>query len=274
MKYYTIEPPTELADYIQYFWVLEGSASINNPFSHRALADCCPELIFYYNGFFNILTDTSGPLGTFASGVYGQSKQFKKLKATTSFGIFGVYLYPYAVPSLFSLPAHQLSGQSADLISLCGKDGIALEEKVILASNNYQRVKLVSDFIRKRLYKSNPNNPGILHCIKHLTHSKYPASITSLANDCNLSRRQFERIFKWYSGFSPKNYINLVRFNAVIKSKKPAAFSLTQTALDFGYFDQSHFIHDFKTFSGYTPKEYFKQKIAEDEYRASVEFKL
>jgi transcriptional regulator GlxA family with amidase domain len=117
-------------------------------------------------------------------------------------------------------------------------------------------------------------NPKVLNCIKHLTNSNYPISITSLANDCNLSRRQFERAFKEYSGFSPKVFLNLVRFNSVIKAKTQANNSLTQIAIDCGYFDQSHFIHDFKTFSGYTPKEYFNQKIDEADYRASVEFKL
>lgn len=272
MKYYTIQAPGDLADHIQFFWVLEGSASEDHPFLHRALADCSPELIFYYKGYFNISTATNETGRSFTSGIYGQSQQFKKLAATTGFGIFGVYFYPYAIPQVFSLPASALSEQMPDLKTLCGKEGEILEQEVLLALNNRQRAKLVSGFVRKRLRNSVQQNPGIVHLIKNILQHKEQVAVHALAKECNLSRRQFERVFKDHAGFSPKVFLDLVRFNSIIKDRsgKP----LTKITYDYGFFDQPHFIHHFRKFSGYTPHEYFRQQQVPVDYRATIEFKL
>lgn len=273
INFYTIQPPPDLRDYIQFFWVLEGSSSEQQPFVHRALADCSPELIFYYKGYFKLSSDIIKSERTFTSGIYGQSQQFKKLEATTDFGIFGVYLYPYSIPELFSLPASEISEQMPDLKTLCGKEGEILEENIILAGNNLQRVLLLSEFIKTRLKKSKRNDLNLSYCIKKLLHNKEEILIPSLANDCNLSRRQFERIFKEKAGFSPKTFLNLVRFNSILNEFPKQSKSFTQITYDYEFYDQPHFIKTFIRFSGYTPKEYFRQKNLHGDYRASVEFK-
>ncbi|HVI45704.1 MAG TPA: helix-turn-helix domain-containing protein [Chitinophaga sp.] len=72
-----------------------------------------------------------------------------------------------------------------------------------------------------------------------------------------MSQRQFERKFKEHVGFSPRLFTKICRFEATLSSLLTPA-PLVQIALNAGYFDQAHFNHDFKTFTGMHPKDYRK----------------
>jgi transcriptional regulator GlxA family with amidase domain len=106
---------------------------------------------------------------------------------------------------------------------------------------------------------------AIVTAITYVIHSKQIATIEQLAYRFNLSTRQFDRKFKAYAGFSPKTYLRLVRLSNALKQNKNNK-SLTQIALECGYYDQSHFIHDVKAFTGYHPGFYFSGKAEGTEY--------
>jgi len=270
MNFKIIQPPQQLADYVRFFWFLEGSASMNKPFVHHAFAYPCPELIFCYKGQFKYNNEFEAQR-TLSSGIYGQTQTFSKVASQENFGIFGFYLYPHALPQLFRLPANELTNQSADIKTLCGKAGEILEEKIMLALNNVQRVKLASDFLGVRLKNARTEYTNIFSSIKAISNSCQLTSIKALADNSFLSVRQFERRFKEFSGFSPKLFLRITRFNSLLN--KPFQHkSLAEIAYEYGYYDQSHFIHDFQKFSGCNPKEYFKPETIAASGRGTVEF--
>jgi hypothetical protein len=81
--------------------------------------------------------------------------------------------------------------------------------------------------------------------------------------------RQFQRRFKQLSGFPLKLYARIIRFGAAMQRYGNNFRSLTDIAYECGYYDQSHFIHDFKEFSGYHPKQYFSGRTEGIEWRES-----
>lgn len=272
MNYYKIPPPAALSEYIQFFWVLEGAATPERPFHHRVLAESSPEWIFYCKGQFE--TDGTGTERhkTPLSCLSGQLQSFKKLYTRSDFCLFGVYLFPYAVPGIFGLPAHVISDQTVDTGTLLGREGQVLEERIYTAPDHQQRVILISQFILQRLANSRETHNPVFASVRQILFSSTALSIPALADNCYLSRRQFERKFIHYAGYSPKQFQRIARFNAVIKGFEQRPVSLTEMAYKCGYYDQSHFIHDFRLFSGYNPKAFFtRQKHAAD-YRAFEEF--
>jgi len=266
-----IQPSQQLADYVRFFWFSEGNASIHNPFVHHAFAYPCPELIFCYKGQFSYNSEFAAER-TLSSGIYGQTQTFSKVASKVDFGIFGIYLYPHALPQLFSLPANELTNQQVDIKSLCGKEGEILEEKIMLALDNDQRVKLASDFLEARLKNVRTEFTNIFSSIKAISNYCPATSIKALADNSFLSVRQFERRFKEFSGFSPKLFFRITRFNSLL-NKTFQNKSLAQIAYEHGYYDQSHFIHDFQKFSGFSPKDYFKQETLVANDRGTIEFK-
>ncbi len=220
----------------------------------------------------NRYTSSSEVERTFRSGVYGQTREFRKFTTENDFSIFGIDLYPYSFPYLFSLPANELTNQIIDFGTLCGKEGNLLEEKVLSASSDIERTSTISNFLISKLDRTRILYPNVLRSLKCILNVPSAISMDELSRDFFLSRRQFERKFKELCGFSPKACLRILRFNSVMK-RHSGAKSLTQLAYECGYYDQSHFIHDFNAFSGYNPKEFFEHITNEENYKTSVDFR-
>jgi len=221
------------------------------------MADGCAEMVFHYKGSFDEITNGKNEI-SFMAGLHGPSQHFRRFITGESFGIFGVYFYPFALPQLFSIPACELSNQTPDLIALLGNEGAELEEKIMLADNNMERVRIMSYFLQKKIIEKNDERlNAIKYIINQIIHSGGLVPVKELANQSFLSVRQFERNFKLYSGFNPKLYSRIIRFQATTQQYGHNKNNLTDIAYECGYYDQSHFIHDFKQFSGYHPKQYF-----------------
>ena len=272
MDFHIIPPPPQLAEYIQFFWTLEGSATAEGPFVHRVLAEPSTEWVFYCKGQFEVYGTSSKSGNTYLSAISGPMQNFKQLCTFNDFCLFGVCLFPYAIPAILGLPTSELSNQGVDAGTLLGNEGRLLEQKIYGATDHQQRAKFVSQFVLNRLAKSQETTNPVFDSIRQILFSPTALSVPTLSDNCYLSRRQFERKFLHYAGYSPKQFQKIARFNAVIKQFEKRPKTLTEMAIDCGYYDQSHFIHDFQLFSGYNPHAFFKfQKDAID-YRAFEEF--
>lgn len=273
LKFNVIEPPEIISGFVRNFWILEGSVSKEQPFVHRALADSCPEFLFYYKGSFRRTVDEKETENCFKSGIYGQKQSYDQFSVDEDFGIFGVNIYPFTISQLFSIPTSELSNNCPELKTVCGSAGEILEEKVIFASDHKERIKLVSEFLIKRLDHASTGHSNILNAIREVINQNSSFSVEALSSECNLSRRHFERKFREFSGFSPGMFLSITRFGHAIKNNSNTTKSLTQIAYECGYYDQSHFIRDFRKFSGYSPKEYFTNAKNTD-YRATIDFRM
>jgi AraC-like DNA-binding protein len=269
INYFTIEPKLTLAKYVRKFWVLEGNNLNNKRYIHRTMADGSAELFFHYKGIFNELQVDRIVKKSIASGISGPSQKFNRFCISENFAMFGVYFYPFALQAIFNIPAAVLSNEMCDVKTLLGQDGRDLEEQVMLAKNNYQRAHIMTDFIEKKLARHYYSDPSLFASIHYIIQTKGTIKIEDLSAQYFLSSRQFERKFKTFSGFSPKLYSRIIRFQSAIKQYGNKDKTLTKIGYDCGYFDQSHFIHDFKEFSGYHPKQYFSGNAEGTEWRNS-----
>ena len=258
MNFYTIKPTKKLAEFVRYFWVFEGDASEAKPYIHRTFANVCPELLFHYEGVFEEICNDNSLQPSFLTGLHAHTVQHRRFVVKQPFGIFGVYLYPHALPVLFDTPAIALTNELPDLITILKDVGRALEDKMLVASSNAERLAIITSFLEKRV--TEPKRPEIGNVIKAIVAARGQVNIKELSSRCFLSVRQFERNFKEQSGFAPKAFARIARFYAVVEGTLNQQRSLTEIAYDFGYYDQSHFISDFKEFSGFCPKTWFSAK--------------
>ncbi|MCE6990908.1 helix-turn-helix domain-containing protein [Dyadobacter sp. CY323] len=267
MKYLTFAPPPALAGFVRYYWALEHQVSVENPYVHRTMADGCAELIFHYKGRFEEFKPAGSTELSFTSGVHGPTDHFRRFSINQDFGIFGVYLYPFAIPVLFGIPSTEVINEMPDLITFLGKDGDKLENEMMLAPDNLVRVSILNAFLEKRLSSQPTREPAVFSVISQIIKGNGIANVPELAAQSFLSTRQFERKFKAFSGFSPKLFTRIIRFHAAMDAYGDPDRSLTDIAYDCGYYDQSHFIHEFKTFSGEHPKVYFSGRAEGTGYR-------
>lgn len=268
MRYITFAPSKKLENYVRFFWILESESTLERPYIYRSMADSCTEILFHYHGTFDEISSAGKTSGSFLSGIHAQTQRFRRFVTTGQFGIFGAYLYPYAVKHLFNLPPAGLTDQMPDIYSALGKEGKDLEEQIMLARDNRKRCRILSRFFEKKLSCHVPEQHPAIAAVKYVTQSKNLHPVGVLAHMFNLSERQFERKFREYSGFNPKLCMRIIRFGeACNRYGLTNQKSLTEIGYECGYYDQSHFIHDFKEFSGYEPGEYFSGTAEGVEWR-------
>lgn len=264
MQYKIYQPSPILKSYVRFFWTLESD---HPEYIHRSMADTCPELLFHYNGQFDEILECGTQKKSFVSGVHGQSRRVRRFIIKKNFGIFGVYLYPYTIPLLFGVSASEAANQMPDIYELLGCEGACLDENIMLAKDNRQRIKILSGFLEQRIsHVSQPLHP-VHSAIQFMINTGGKIKVGQTASRFFLSDRQFERKVKEYTGFSPKLFARIARFHTALNEFNSPGKTLTEIALNCGYYDQSHFIHDFKEFSGHHPKGYYSGKAEGVEWR-------
>ena len=257
MLYQTFEPSPQLAPYVRFFWALEDDVLGGDEFFHRSMADGCVEMVFHYRAVFDEIDANGVAIPSPISSLQGQATTFRRFSTRSSFGIFGAYLYPFTVPRLFGYPAYDVTNISPDLDLVFGAEGKLLEEQILAAGDNHERVSIVSAFLERKLSLRARELPSIYRSIKSVIAADGDVRVTDLAREQGISTRQFERSFKEFAGLTPKLYARVARFQSATQLKIEGIRDLTEIAYACGYYDQSHFINDFRKFSGYTPKEYF-----------------
>lgn len=268
MNYYTFPPSEKLHGLVRFFWVFESGNDLNEPYIYRSMADSCCELIFHYKGRYHEITKNGKRTPSFLSGIHSQTQDYHRFITDEPFGIFGAYLYPFAVFRLLNLSPSELTNEMPNLTSTLGNQGTVLEERMLTAFDNSRRYQILTNFLEQQFSTSQSDSHPALSAVKFVIHSKKNYSVRQLSEHFNLSERQFERKFKEYSGFTPKKYQRLVRFSEACNQYEYAdQKTLTEIAHHCGYYDQSHFIKEFKNFSGYHPSDYFSGKSEGIEWR-------
>lgn len=250
MDYKVIPPPDELKDIVSYFWVC--TLDLNKPANQTywVVANSLTEITFAFQ-------DNKKHSELLFTAVQGQTNEPNRFSVKGYHHLFGVSVNSFALPLLFNMPASELNKEFISLNTLLGNEGNVLTEKIALASNTNQRIKILTNFFKELLRNKKSEDKVITEAIKLIKRCGGNTKINELSNEFCLSEKQFKRRFKEFSGFTPKLYNRIVRFESVIKTNT-AWSTLTEAAHLNGYFDQSHLNHDFKTFTGFNPKDFYK----------------
>jgi AraC-like DNA-binding protein len=130
-----------------------------------------------------------------------------------------------------------------------------LTERLSDAKDRAGRFGLLDDFFREQC-ADRAIDPVAAAAARHIASADGRVSIARLASASGLGESAFLRRFRDHIGASPKTFASLARLQRVLHIG-PSASDLTRLALDAGYYDQSHFIRDFRAMTGQTPGSYF-----------------
>jgi AraC-like DNA-binding protein len=216
-----------------------------------------PGLVFQHNNGRSALeqiithsgrTSYPPPLFLYGAGIEPSVMHYKGGSSTTVQVIFK----PHALKTLLGIDASQLSHRWADLHEFGAPD---LEGQLIEANNEQEHLTFLTSFLVAKLKQAKPRDLLVEEGIR-LIHNRIPSiHVKDVLDSLNISERQFERRFTQTVGLSPRAYIRVKRFNEAIRLIKTRQFErLTDVACALNFSDQSHFIRDFKAFSGMTPK--------------------
>ncbi|KMQ65143.1 AraC family transcriptional regulator [Chryseobacterium angstadtii] len=260
MNYQTFEPDPELASLIKCYWILENPKE-NIPQQQTIVPDGCMEMIFHYGDLYKQYMSDDQAVVQPRSCVFGQLTQPLVIEPTGITGIFSVrFQYEGFVP-FATIPIKEMDDKAVSLDQLFGEDGIQLEKEVLECRTAEEKIKTVEDFLRKKL-DDKAIDRVVQSTIDTILTAGGQIPINELSRQTNINRRQLERKFSSAVGLSPKQLSKTIRLQAALKLLLNNEFtSFTDLAHETAYYDQAHFIKDFKDFTGLTPKEFYGENL-------------
>lgn len=252
MEYFLKEASPLFSDFIKSFWSFENDDPTITV--EKIIPDGYPELIFHYKDPYQI--NIKGHWELQANYlIAGQIRNYFHLKNTGSTGIFGIKMQPAALQELFGLEMYTYTDQVfpfpekiktlLDPIISIAISSSAFEEKVASIETWFKQ------FTQNTPFKKNLINPVVSKIIA----SKGLVTVNELKLEAGISERSMERRFKTAVGISTQLYIKIIRFSHIFKTVKEHS-KWADVAYLCGYYDQSHFIKNFKEFTGESPSAY------------------
>lgn len=262
MSYKRYKPLEIYKDLIQFFWEYEEDFSDGISYKQPTTASINPKLAFQYTGKMDMKSKSGRSEQLFLSGFQAQTDTPNTIYTNQRVGVFGVYFYPLAIPVLFGIPSNEITNCNIEISDLMGSEGRVLEEKIMLCNSTSERINKMNEFFESKFKSFSSEAHLLIYAINHIINKSGLINLHLLASEMCLSPKQVERKFYKYTGFGPKQFSRIVRFEQSIASVYKGVDSLTSLAHQLGFYDQSHFIKNFKEFSGKTPKEYFSNDLS------------
>ncbi len=216
------------------------------------------QLMFHYKNPFVVLNSDETVRLQPRSIISGLSDSFSDVATNGETGVVFISFLPTGACRFFDFPLSEIENQSLDMAEILKAEINELEESLFLTNSIHEKVCFIENFLISRyapipVYDEMLLGKG-LEIIKNCTTS---ISAKYLSECLHTSPKTLERKFSRYLGKTTKQLIKLMRFQQVLNGFSGSTeINLTKYAYNYGYFDQSHFIHDFKTFTGYTPGEF------------------
>ena len=234
--YQEFAPPERLKQFVECFWTHKPGNSISE---YAVLPDGCVDIVYSPN-----VARELQVVGTMTS-----ARRF----ALSAGGFqFGVRFRPAMSQAFLPVPGLDTTDQLIDLSDIWGSDARRLTEQISEAQSVRQCIGLIEERLR---------NPSEVTLVQRLCASIVEQDgqvrIDDLAFEAGLSARQLRRLFLEQVGLSPKHFCRVIRFrSSLARLPQPGRGDWARVALDCGYYDQAHFINEFRQFSGYTPGEF------------------
>lgn len=222
--------------------------------------------VFYPSGFVDFAVNiSSGSAITLINGrpidmpkveVLGQITQPTRLTITKGTAMLIARIYPHANSLFFPNPISDFTNHSIDLADVFGEESNEFYYRLMETNSTEQKVKALDAFLVQRLKKNKTAHHKVIiieQMCKHIRAEGESFSIRTLSDQYGISERYIQKLFLDNVGITPKSFSNIHRFNKSLQLIQTASMPLTSIAYDCGYYDQAHFIKEFKKFTGLTP---------------------
>jgi AraC-like DNA-binding protein len=250
MKFDKHFPTEKLKDYIKCYVVSENDLESE----YKIFPTSGLVIGFQYKG--QLATIKNNKESKLASaGITGVSDSYKIFKNSANIGTVLVYFTEIGFTHFSSSPANELFNLSLSLDNIFEKSKVnEVEEKLAIASTDQQRVKIVDQFFLTQL-KDIQADQLIIEAAKLIYQSKGTIRIKEINEKLFISQSPFEKRFRKVIGISAKKFASIIRFNSVLDTMNESK-SFTEICYENNFFDQAHFIKNFKQFTGDTPENF------------------
>lgn len=241
----------ELKDLLKYVWVMRSKERESQ--QDLLIPDGYPEIIFVLRGAYRkaYLHPDKEALIINESCLVGIQTQTVLANRLNHCHLIGIKLKPAGAYTLLGEKLQEIADANENLNS-CDLPWLKhLNHQILQTPSDYEAIRLIENSLLAQLGNS-PVDERAYSFIHTILTEKGQLSVQELAAEHQLSIRQLQRRFKGYFGISPKKFISLIRFKHYYK-QNVLRHEDRRHFLDYGYYDQMHFIRDFQKHLGITP---------------------
>lgn len=159
----------------------------------------------------------------------------------------------------FPFPMDEIRDSVVDADLIWGSDFGDLREALLDVRDVDRRFVMVEQFLFARFRSKLELNPCVAFAVGEMIERPDALNIRRMNEKIGYSQKHFTEMFRKQVGVTPKSYLKIMRFQKAVRSIDAAdAIDWGSIAHECGFYDQAHFINDFKHFSGFTPEQYSK----------------
>jgi AraC-like DNA-binding protein len=168
--------------------------------------------------------------------------------------MFGIRFKPAGITAFSHIPVEEFTDKRIELSLIERFFENSFYESLYQKLSTEEIIKHIDNYLTHNLFPKYIPDKQIVRAIDLIDFSKGQLSPARVASDVCLCPRHFERKFKSAIGVSPKTYAKICRFKHTLHYLRNYPHQdLVSVAIACGYYDHTHLIRDFKTFSGKTP---------------------
>lgn len=234
-------PSPDLAELVAHFWSVSWDLRGHEPRLQETLPHPAVHIVF--------------EAGNTRVGGVAKGRFSRKLEGLGR--VFGIKFKPAGFHPFLGESLSAMTDTSLALPEVFGAPGQALEDAVLAAGDDATRIELAEAFLRGCHPEPDPRVPFVNGIAAHIAANREITRLEHIAERFTVGTRTLQRLFARYVGVSPKWVIQRYRLHeALARVDAGEIVDWAALALDLGYFDQAHFIKDFKAMVGRTPAEY------------------
>lgn len=238
-NYTEIEPCRLLKPYIRCFW---GSIDKNPPIDtdthdvYLVIPDLCMDIIVTENNH-NIYGGFCGINDRCFTSAADEGQ------------LFGVRMYAWSVTLFADDSMKGILNKFSDVNAYFSDFTNNLKSAIMNCGNIYERKEVAEKYLLNKL-KKHREDCDIMNSLYRIIVLNGKTTVSDLSDYCAVSKRQLERKFTDNVGVTPKQMINLIRYQLLWQDSIKNGFNVLDSVEKFGFCDQSHLLKEFKKYHG------------------------
>jgi len=208
--------------------------------------------------------DSTDDYDAFERGwISGAHSKFLVIGTLPQSSMIGVHFKPGGAAAFLGMPADELASQVVELDAVWGNSVWDWRDQLLAARTPDSKFRILERLLSHRLAQRKlrqRHGHAVAWALDQYMAEPDLQTITSVSSRLGFSHKHFIDLFRRPTGLSPKVFCRIRRFQKVLREVQTRAeINWADVACSCGYFDQSHFVHDFNKFSGLKPSAYLSR---------------
>jgi len=261
MRAYHHIPQPPLSDFVDLLWLYEGYQQPHK--KERLLPDGSMELVInLHEDRARIYDpqDTEKFVTLRGALLVGAHSEFFVIDTAEQNTVIGVHFKPGGAFPFFDPPAGELHNILLSLEDLWGGWADDLRCRLLEAATPPAMFRVLERALLTQAAERLERHPAVAFALREFRNLPQTRTIADVTGQIGLSAKRFIEVFNGEVGLTPKVFCRVRRFQSALHQlRKGQPVAWAGVAADCGYFDQAHFIHDFRAFSGLSPTAYLER---------------